>query len=219
LTKLFFSLSLLPDPALYYILPLPVAFSPFSYRTDLFTSPLGFDHQQTFCWYFSFFPSNQALLSSSLSSSANSIYIYPRLYSRRSFFALLFQTIATLSSVHRSVIIIMSPTNNNKDHQDVIAAATTTISTTKPTTNNNSGGIGSTTTNHVHHKKNTNMLERLGFDLQVKLGSYLRAQDLSAVHRTNRYFWQNRRLQHAIVVYCAEQGMYDPKKKVVTVAL
>jgi hypothetical protein len=107
----------------------------------------------------------------------------------------------------------MSPTNN-KDNE--IAAATTTMSTstTKPTTNINiSGGIGSTTTNHVHHKKNTNMLERLGFDLQVKLGSYLRAQDLSAVHRTNRYFWQNRRLQHAIVVYCAEQGMYDPKKR------
>jgi hypothetical protein len=47
----------------------------------------------------------------------------------------------------------------------------------------------------------------LGFDLQVKLFSYLRAHDLNAVTQVNRYFWQAKLLQHSIVVYCADQGM------------
>ena len=46
-------------------------------------------------------------------------------------------------------------------------------------------------------------------EMQVRTLSYLRAVDLSAVHQTNRYFWQNTALQHAIVLYCAEQ-VYPP---------
>jgi len=46
-------------------------------------------------------------------------------------------------------------------------------------------------------------------EIQVRILSCLRAVDLSAVHQTNRYFWQNARLQHAIVVHCAEQ-VYPP---------
>ena len=47
--------------------------------------------------------------------------------------------------------------------------------------------------------------QSLPMEMQVRTLSYLRAVDLSAVQQTNRYFWQNKTLQHAIVVYCAEQ--------------
>jgi hypothetical protein len=77
--------------------------------------------------------------------------------------------------------------------------------------NSGKDSLETTTTTAVTNKSvaaaaHNGFLERLGFDVQVKLFSYLRAHDLSAVHRTNRHFWQAKRLQHAIVIYCAEQG-------------
>jgi hypothetical protein len=41
-------------------------------------------------------------------------------------------------------------------------------------------------------------------ELQVRVLAYLRAVDLSAVSQINRYFYSNKTLQHAIVVYCSE---------------
>jgi hypothetical protein len=83
----------------------------------------------------------------------------------------------------------MSPNNGKDGHETTTAAQ------------KSSGGVAVATAH-----TNGCFLERLGFDVQVKLFSYLRAHDLSAVHRTNRHFWQAKRLQHAIVIYCAEQG-------------
>lgn len=59
-----------------------------------------------------------------------------------------------------------------------------------------------------HHPKNHSVSfdwMAIPLELQVRILSSLRAHDLSSVHRTNRYFWKNTALQHAIVVYCAEQ--------------
>jgi hypothetical protein len=44
----------------------------------------------------------------------------------------------------------------------------------------------------------------LPMELQIRVLAYLRAVDLSAVSQINRYFYSNKLLQHAIVVYCSE---------------